>query len=372
MGRPRGQGGSFCRNRLAALALVWLLGVLTAHPAAARGPWCDDLPASLETLLEDVGCDTASSLGPVELGQTGLARLAAEPHFRSFPDPLAPLLRLPAAARGAQPLPPVAAHYPEGAALIERGTRELLVRMGVLASVSTVLLLTVEPPRSARWTATPSLDDAARRGLRARSRGGRRAASLSSSLLLAGLGAQLMTDWWLQRDVYPAFRSVSVDTSWLMLNEIANRAAKTGAGRQRPYVGPCGSDPKYVDDCNDGRNDNASFYSGHASWSASLAGLVCARRQAVEHSDDVGVRWGDVAWCGLAVTASLATGLLRVVADRHHLSDVGAGWTAGFLTGFVLPRVFDYRSGAGGPFSRFRVTPLQREDSWGLAYSIEF
>ena len=181
-----------------------------------------------------------------------------------------------------------------------------------------------------------------------------------------------MADWYLQRDVYPGLRSVYVDGSWLMLNEIGTRAAKAGAGRQRPSVTACDLDSSHIEGCNDGRNDNASFYSGHASWSASLAGLVCARRQAFEHPDEAGIRWGDVTWCGLAVTASLATGLLRIVADRHHLTDVGTGWTAGLLTGFVLPRMFDYRAADGGPFSRFRLSPLQRESSWGLQYSIRF
>ena len=103
-----------------------------------------------------------------------------------------------------------------------------------------------------------------------------------------------------------------------------------------------------------------------------MAGLLCARRQAFERPEETGIRWGDVAWCGLAVSASLATGILRIVSDRHHLSDVGAGWTAGLLTGYLLPRVFDYRAADGGPFSRFRLSPMQREDAWGLAASLEF
>ena len=39
---------------------------------------------------------------------------------------------------------------------------------------------------------------------------------------------------------------------------------------------------------------------------------------------------------------------------------------------YVLPRMFDYRSAEGGPFSRFRLSPMQRQDVWGLATTIEF
>ncbi|MBW2268145.1 MAG: phosphatase PAP2 family protein [Deltaproteobacteria bacterium] len=356
-------GSARCR-RTAALALVSLAVVLATNEAHARSPWCNDLPASLELWLEDVGCDTSS----------GRALLDTLHPLHDAGDPLAPLHRLPARAEasGALRLPHVSLHRREGPARAYRSDRELLLRMGVIAGISTALLLAVEPPHTARWRSTPSFDDDTRNALRAGSRGGRQTADIVSDLLLAGLGAQLLADWYLQRDVYPGLRSVYIDGSWLLLNEAATRAAKAGAGRQRPSVTACDLDSKHIEGCNDGRNDNASFYSGHASWSASLAGLVCARRQAFERPDEAGIRWGDVTWCGLAITASLATGVLRIVADRHHMSDVGAGWTAGFLTGFVLPRMFDYRAADGGPFSRFRLSPMQRQESWGLQYSIRF
>lgn len=364
MGRSGGQNRIDRRRRAAAIALVCLTAGLAVTPAHARSPWCDELPASLETSLEDMGCEAANSR----------SWLDARPPPGRAAAPLARLLQLPAttSAIGGLALPDISLQLRSGPALAERGGRELLLRIGVFASISTVLFLTVESPITARWTSTSSLDDAARDGLRDDTRSGRSAAKLGSDILLAGLGVQLMTDWYLQRQTYPALRSVAVDGSWLMLNEIATRAAKTAAGRQRPYVAECALDSGYSGSCNSGRSDNASFYSGHTSWSASMAGLLCARRQAFERPEETGIRWGDVAWCGLAVSASLATGILRIVADHHHLSDVGAGWTAGFLTGFVLPRVFDYRAADGGPFSRFRLSPMQREDAWGLAASLEF
>lgn len=354
-GGSRG-GGSSRRARVAG-AVAILVGVgLWAGGAHARA-WCGGLPLSLDAPETPALC-------------AGLASPSRDVALAA-PASLARLLRLPAAPRGRAHAVLAEAPLPDAPAMVAASPRWLWLRLGLFAGIAGALQF-VEAPREPRWTSTPGFDDDARSGLRAKSRSGRRAARIASDVLLGALGGQLGADWVLQRERYPLLRSALVDGSWIAFSQIGMHTAKVGAGRQRPYVEPCRLDPGYVSDCSSGRGDNESFYSGHTSWSSTLAGLICARADAFDPGEGAGIRWGAVAQCGFAVSASVAAGLLRVVADRHHLSDVGVGWTAGFVSGYLLPRTFDYRGARGGPFSRFELEPMRVGNAWGVRTALRF
>ncbi len=238
--------------------------------------------------------------------------------------------------------------------------------LALLVGATLAVEIAAEAPRDSRWTAVGSFDDDARDTLKAGSRSGRSDTKTASDVLLGLLPAALVGDWWLQRERYPIANSITTDMGWFLANEIATRTAKVSAGRERPYVEPCLTRSNYVSSCNDGRKDNESFYSGHASTTAVMAGLICARRLAPRDR-----RAADWAFCGGAATGAVATGLLRVAADRHYLTDVLAGWASGALFGYVLPRVFDYRDDEGA-FSRMALRPLRERGAWGVEYSFRF
>lgn len=243
-----------------------------------------------------------------------------------------------------------------------------LLGLALLTGSFFALELAAEPPADPRWSDVPGFDDAARDALRGGSRGARSAAATASDAIWGSLAVGLVADWiWLdRRGDYPLAESALVDTSWLLGNEIASRVAKVATGRERPYVRRCAVDRGYVSNCNDGREDDASFWSGHSSGSATLAGLLCARHLA--RAERGGADW---AVCGLAAAASVATGFMRVSADQHYLTDVLAGWGAGALFGYALPRVFDYH-GEAGAFSRVSAAPIAGPEAFGLELSLRW
>lgn len=70
------------------------------------------------------------------------------------------------------------------------------------------------------------------------------------------------------------------------------------------------------------------------------AGLICA------HHLNVPLYGGgapDIAACGTAVGLGLATGWMRMTADRHYASDIIVGTVLGFGGGFGLPLLLHYR-----------------------------
>jgi lipoprotein signal peptidase len=110
-----------------------------------------------------------------------------------------------------------------------------------------------------------------------------------------------------------------------------NQVTKFFAGRQRPcaHFGldkdrPCFSD---------GSDNNLSSFSGHATFTTSLAvasGMVATMR---------GYRLAPLVWTSGAVIA-VSTSYLRLAADKHYLSDVVTGTVIGVAVGFFVPYLF--------------------------------
>ena len=96
-----------------------------------------------------------------------------------------------------------------------------------------------------------------------------------------------------------------------------NVLAKMSGGRARPS--------RHGD-----ADDNLSFYSGHTTTAfalATAAGTVATLR---------GYRFAPLVWAS-GLTAAALTGYLRIAGDRHWLSDVALGATAGSLAGIAIP-----------------------------------
>ena len=107
---------------------------------------------------------------------------------------------------------------------------------------------------------------------------------------------------------------------------------KHAVGRARPYTTGCENDPSRPE-CGNGGDANASFYSGHTSMAFTSAGFSCAMHLSRHLYGDVGA---DVAACASSVALAAGTGLLRVAADRHYLTDVLLGAVTGFAVGYLV------------------------------------
>ena len=144
---------------------------------------------------------------------------------------------------------------------------------------------------------------------------------------------------------------------------------KTAAGRLRPFQSDC--DPAVDPECEE---VGASFFSGHTSSAFTGAGLVCVQHR---HLDIYGGGWGDKAACGMALTAATATGIFRMMADRHWASDVVVGAAVGLISGWLIPRLLYFRKGRGEEFMERRmergvITPFGDNGSFGLQYGRTF
>jgi membrane-associated phospholipid phosphatase len=110
-----------------------------------------------------------------------------------------------------------------------------------------------------------------------------------------------------------------------------NQLTKFFAGRQRPcaHFGMDLDRPCFAD----GSDNNLSSFSGHATFTTSLAvasGMVASMRQ---------YRLAPLVWTTGAIIA-VGTGYLRLAADKHYLSDVVTGTVIGTAVGFFIPYLF--------------------------------
>ena len=112
-------------------------------------------------------------------------------------------------------------------------------------------------------------------------------------------------------------------------------------GRERPSGHSCEEDDGYDPLCGS-RALYASFLSGHTSMAFAGAGLTCAHHQHVPLLGDTA--W-DVAACALTTAMAYATGMFRIIADRHYLSDIAVSALTGFAAGYFIPTFLHYRAG---------------------------
>lgn len=82
------------------------------------------------------------------------------------------------------------------------------------------------------------------------------------------------------------------------------------------------------------KNGQYSFFSGHASNSASYAFLTAK----IYSDNNPGSKWNPFVW-GAAVTLPAVTSLLRVKAGKHFPTDVMVGYIVGAAVGFIVPEL---------------------------------
>ncbi|MCA9597817.1 MAG: phosphatase PAP2 family protein [Myxococcales bacterium] len=202
----------------------------------------------------------------------------------------------------------------------------------------------VKSPTEPNWTGPILFDDGVRSALRGESRKARENAATLSDVFAVTPQVMVFADTILVPTLTDDF---NLDVAWQMTAMnlqalsfvgLLTRSGHRFVARERPDVAECEKDPDYDPTCFGG--SNASFPGGHSSATMTSAGLICA------HHLNVPLYGGgapDIAACGTAVGLGLATGWMRMTADRHYASDIIVGTVLGFGGGFGLPLLLHYR-----------------------------
>lgn len=234
---------------------------------------------------------------------------------------------------------------------------------GVLVAAGLALELGTLQPRRARWESTLPLDEPVRGVLVGADRPARQTADFASDLtwMTAQFYPQVVDAFLVAFVLDDANLDVSWQMSWINVEAMAaafvlTRGSHRLFARERPLRHSCGSDASYDELC-PFEGTAASFVSGHTAMAFTGAGLTC-----VHHSylPLYGGGAADVAACAGVTALATATGVLRLVADRHYFSDVVAGAVLGFGIGFGLPWFLHYRHGDPAGEYAAQSAPLVR------------
>lgn len=219
------------------------------------------------------------------------------------------------------------------------GTGET-VAIGGLSAASLALLLFLNAPEQPRWDSAILFDDSARNALRASSESGRSRAATFSNAAFVLTAVPFIVDagfvtWLGHGQMDAAVQLALIDLETLAITTVMTTALQRATGRARPFLRECASNPKSDPDCAGPANTrNTSFISGHASLAFSAATTLC-----VQHARISLYGSADPVVCPAALTIAAGSSLLRVVADRHWISDVIAGAVLGSAVGYVVSAV---------------------------------
>jgi membrane-associated phospholipid phosphatase len=213
---------------------------------------------------------------------------------------------------------------------------------GSMASALAVTIF-IPYPDDPRWQGGILFDDAVRTSIRVRDPDHRdviRRASditLLTSIVHVGIIDSLVVPL-ADRSTDVALQLSLMNLQAFSLNTLFATLLFKTAARERPLVQDCLEKEGYDDPlCDSGQY--ASFPSSHTSTAFTAAGLSCVHHQ---YLPIYGGGWDDVA-CAASLTTALATGLFRVIGDRHYATDVLFGAAAGFSLGYIYPWLFHYR-----------------------------
>ena len=197
-----------------------------------------------------------------------------------------------------------------------------------------------------RWTGGILFDEAVRGALREHTRRALGAARFTSDLtVLTSLTWTVSIDSLAvpllrQRSEIAAQLTLMNVEAFAISSLITNSMFKV-IGRARPSYQDCERDPYFDSLCH--LNDTSSFPSGHTSSAFTAAGLSCAHHL---HLNLYGDRRADVLACAGSLALASVTGTLRMVGDRHYLSDVLVGAIIGFGVGYGVPTLLHYDKGS--------------------------
>jgi len=188
------------------------------------------------------------------------------------------------------------------------------------------------------------LDDAVRDAVSANTRRARlQAAAASDAALLAIVAYPVLMDavvaaWVVDENERVALQMLGIDFLAFASTNFLLSFTKNFLARLRPYAVECEEDPDYDYNC-ENPDRFRSFFSGHTANAFTAASLVCL------HHANIPLYGGgaadDVA-CISSLAVATGIGFLRILADKHYLSDVFIGAAIGVLSGLVVPSLLHY------------------------------
>jgi len=215
------------------------------------------------------------------------------------------------------------------------------------ASVASAVAVTffIPYPNEPRWQSGILFDDAVRSSIRLRDPDHRDAVRRASDVTLLTSIFQVAL---LDSLIVPLAAGSPEVASQLTLMNLQAFSLNTlfatllfkAAARERPLVQDCRNSPGSDPLCDSG--EYASFPSSHTSTAFTAAGLACVHHQFLPIYG--GGTWDNVA-CATALSLAFATGIFRILGDRHYASDVIFGAVAGFSLGYIYPWLFHYSYG---------------------------
>jgi membrane-associated phospholipid phosphatase len=233
-------------------------------------------------------------------------------------------------------------------------------------------------PDEPRWVGGIIVDTAVRKALRARSPGLRdgirRASDVTLILsvvqvgLIDGFLLPALDDSW-----HVAWQLTLMNAQAFALNTLVATLLFKAAARARPPYAQCALDRNFDPLCDSG--SFASFPSSHTSTAFTAAGLTCVHHKYLP-------LWGGDPWdsaaCASSIVIASATGLFRIIGDRHYLSDVVLGAAFGFSLGYLYPYLFHYQYGedddarASNPTAVWGVVPGASQTPYGASVMGQF
>jgi membrane-associated phospholipid phosphatase len=201
------------------------------------------------------------------------------------------------------------------------------------------------PEQTGRWRARNEFDEWGRRNL-----GGGVyedalwARDLSDLFVSVNVSFPLLVDSlivtsWYRKSSDVATQMALITAEALVLSATIQAVVSGLANRERPYVRECGTEiPANSEDCTN-RDRYRSFFSGHTSNAFTAAGVTCMLH--AQHAV-FGDPLADGLTCGLAMTSATTVGVMRVLGQRHYLSDVMTGAAIGTLSGLGVPWLLHY------------------------------
>jgi membrane-associated phospholipid phosphatase len=216
------------------------------------------------------------------------------------------------------------------------------------ASVAGALAVTffLPYPDEPRWVGGILADTAVRNALRARSPGLRDGIRLASDVtLIVNVAQTALIDGFLipalDQSWQVAWQLTLMNAQAFAINVLVATLLFKAVARARPSYAQCLVDRNFDPLCDSG--SFASFPSSHTSTAFTAAGLTCVHHKYLPLYG--GDPW-DTAACASSIVVASATGLFRIVGDRHYLSDVMVGAAFGFALGYLYPYLFHYQYGA--------------------------
>jgi membrane-associated phospholipid phosphatase len=213
------------------------------------------------------------------------------------------------------------------------------------------------------WTKTNELDEWGRRTISLASyESGQWAQDTSDLLLSLNMAFPLLVDslivsYWYRRSPEVAGQSALIAVEAMAFGSMLQGISSAAFARERPYGRDCGTKVDAdLPECTTNVRYR-SYFSGHTTLAFASAGVTCTNHAVHRLFGDP---FADAVTCGATLATAGAVGTLRIVSQKHYVTDVLTGAAVGTATGLGIPWLLHY-----GPLAS--VNP--KSDS-GLAWTV--